>query len=308
MECFYPRTIKLPDGFPQVVRCEKCLACLEHRQAGWITRLSQEFKDSPDGVYFLTLTYDDEHLPTMVIDGRRCACISTEDIKKFHADLRKRFQQGFYNDHTLEKAGWSPGPTRISLPPSVHFKYYVTSEYGPETKRPHYHGFYSHLPEDEDLVFDLFNQIWGKGFITMEKGKSEACASYVSKYLVNDSLVPVDRRLPKPRAWMSKGLGSSYLDSDNILEWHRSSPSEHLFVMNNGRKGVLPRYLRDKILDDSMKQEVLEGCLVREEKHKVAFSMLSPYEQLRQGLENKHRHEEAVRQAEWHFRRKGKLK
>lgn len=306
--CAFPRTIRLPDGSPQVVRCGKCLACLEHRQAGWITRLSQEFKDSPGGVYFLTLTYDDEHLPTMDIDGEKKACISSEDVKKFNADLRKRFQQGFYNDETLHKVGWSETPTKIPLPHDVHFKYYLTSEYGPETQRPHYHGFYSHLPEDEDLVFDLFSQIWGKGFITMEKGQSRACAVYVSKYLVNDSLVPVDRRLPKPRAWMSKGLGAGYLDSEALLDFHRSAPSEHLYVMQDGRKGILPRYLRDRILDDDMKAEVLDGCLRRDENMRIAFTRKSPYEQLREGLQHKHDYEEAVKQAEWHFRKNGKLK
>lgn len=306
--CANPRTIKLPDGSPQVVRCGKCLCCLEYRQAGWITRLSQEFKAAPDGVYFLTLTYDDDHIPTMDIDGNKVPCISSPDIIKFNSDLRKRFQQGFYNDTTLSRVGFAADPTRIPLPLGVHYKYYITSEYGPKTQRPHYHGFYSRLPSDEDLVFDLFSQIWGKGFITMEKAKSEACAAYVSKYLVNDSLVPVDRRLPKPRAWMSKGLGAGYLDNDKLVDWHRFAPLERQFVLQDGKRGILPRYYRDKIYDDEMKAEILDDCLSRDEAAKRRFATLSPYEQLREGLQRKHDYEESVRQAEWHFRKNGKIK
>lgn len=307
--CFHPLCIRLPDGRSQIVRCGKCLSCLEHRQAGWIARLTDEFNSYPDGVYFVTLTYDDEHVPMMYVgDGVYKPAISTTDIKKFHADLRKRFQQGFYLDRTLQKAGWSSEPTRISLP-ECHFKYYVTSEYGPNgTRRPHYHGFYSNMLEDEDLVFDLFQSIWGKGFVTVEKGRSEACAAYVSKYLVNDSLVPYDIRLPKPRAWISKGLGKYYLDDPVMVDWHRSAPLAHQFVMQNGRKGILPRYWRDKIYDDDMKAEILSDCERRDEAVRIRLDAMSDKDLAEYNRREKHRQDEAYRQAEWHFRKRNKIK
>ena len=298
----------MPDGSPQVVRCGKCLSCLEHRQAGWITRLSQEFDRSPDGVYFVTLTYDDQSLPFVKLDGVDHPAICSDHIKKLNMDLRKRFQQGFYMDDTLRRAGFSDKPDRIELPKGVRYKYYITSEYGPQTHRPHYHGFFSSLPPDEELVFDLFSSIWGKGFVTCEKGRSEACASYVSKYLVNHSLVPVDERLPKPRAWMSKGLGETYLDSDSLVDWHRSSPLEHQFVMYHGRRSILPRYYRDRIYDDDMKAAILDDCVRRDENQRIHFSMLSPYEQVCEMERRRHDQAEAYRQAEWHFRKNGKLK
>lgn len=306
--CFRPVTITLPDGSPQVVRCGKCLSCLEHRQAGWITRLSQEFKRCPDGVYFVTLTYDDDHLPTMVLDGVPHAVISSDHIKKLNMDLRKRFQQGFFLDDTLLRVGFSPEKSRILLPPGIRYKYYITSEYGPETKRSHYHGFYVGLPEDEDLVFDLFNHVWGKGFVTCEKGKSEACAAYVSKYLVNNSLVPVDSRLPKPRAWMSHGLGASYLDNERIVDWHRSDPLGRQFVLKDGRRTILPRYYRDRLFDDDMKAVILDDCVRRDDADKIRFSMLSPYQRLHELEVRIHDQKEAEYQAEWHFRKNGKIK
>lgn len=308
-KCFYPRTIRLSDGSPQVVRCGKCLSCLEHRQAGWITRLSEEFKRSPDGVYFVTLTYDDDHVPTMVLDGVPTPCIRSDDIRKFNMDIRKRFQQGFYFDTTLQRVGFAQEPTRIPLPQDVHYRYYITSEYGPKgSRRPHYHGFFASLPPDEELVFDLFQAIWGKGFITCEKGKSEACAAYVSKYLVNHSLVPVDSRLPKPRAWMSKGLGSAYLDNDVLVDWHRSAPLQRQFVLHNGRRSILPRYYRDRLFDDDMKAEILQDCVSRDEAEKSHFARLSPYDRCLCMERRRHEQDEAVRQAEWHFRKNSKIK
>lgn len=307
--CFHPRTIRLPDGRSQIVRCGKCLSCLEHRQAGWIARLTDEFDSYPEGVYFATFTYDDEHLPMQKVGpDEYLPAISSSDVMKFHADLRKRFQQGFFMDYTLFNSGFSKEPNRIPLP-ECHFKYYVTAEYGPNgTRRPHYHGFYSNLIEDEDLVFDLFQNIWGKGFVTVEKGRSEACAAYVSKYLVNDSLVPYDKRLPKPRAWISKGLGKYYLDDPVVLDWHRSAPLEHQFVMQNGRKGILPRYWRDKIYDDEMKSVILADC-ERRDTAAVVRADLMPVEQFAAfNLAEQHRQDEAYRQAEWHFRKRQKIK
>lgn len=290
------------------MRCGKCLSCLEHRQAGWIARLTDEFNSYPDGIYFVTLTYSDEYLPTREIDGVSYPVICSEDVKKFHADLRKRFQQGFFFDRTLYDAGWACAPARIPLP-ECHFKYYVTAEYGPSgTRRPHYHGFYSNLLEDEDLVFDLFQSVWGKGFITVEKGRSEACAAYVSKYLVNDSLVPYDKRLPKPRAWISKGLGKYYLDDPETLEWHRSAPVAHQFVMQNGRKGILPRYWRDKIFDDEMKAEILCDCESRERAEYLHRDGMTAQQLAEYNAREAHCQDEAYRQAEWHFRKRNKIK
>lgn len=306
--CFHPRAIRLPDGRTQVVRCGKCLACLEHRQAGWIARLTDEFNSYPDGVYFVTLTYDDEHVPLHKVDDEYLPAISSRDVMKFHADLRKRFQQGFYYDYTLKHAGWASEPSRIDLP-ECHFKYYVTAEYGPNgTRRPHYHGFYSNLLEDEDLVFDLFQSVWGKGFVTCEKGKSEACAAYVSKYLVNDSLVPYDPRLPKPRAWISKGLGKYYLDDPTVIEWHRSAPLAHQFVMQNGRKGILPRYWRDKIFDDEMKALILDDCVARDDAAQIRVDQMSDSELKVWNDRRIASQDEAYRQAEWHFRKRNKIK
>lgn len=310
LDCFAPREIRLPDGRLQVVRCGKCLACLQHRQAEWITRLKVALDYSEGTSYFVTLTYDEAHLPT---NEDRSVDLSVEDqfplvptvrktdVQKFHMDLRKRFQQGFYYDDTLGK------PVRIELPSDTRFRYYVTSEYGPLGHRPHYHGLYTKLPEDESLVFSLFSKIWNKGFITCEKAISEKAGAYVAKYLVNTSLVPIPAVADPPFALMSKGLGIEYLTPSHV-DWHRQAPVSRSYVPVGQCRQVLPRYLRDKILDDQMKADLLEDALVRQEIKDAELSALSPCELSRLERENSQRQAEAVRQAEWRFRKNGKIK
>lgn len=310
MECFEPREIRLPDGRLQVVRCGKCLACLAHRQAEWITRLRVALEFAPGTSYFVTLTYDEAHLPTNedrsvdlseVDEFPQIPTVRKRDLQKFHMDLRKRFQQGFYYDDTL---GF---PKRIELPSDIRFRYYCTSEYGPQGHRPHYHGLYTKLPEDADLVFDLFNSIWAKGFITCEPAQSDKAAAYVAKYLVNTSLVPIPEAADRPFALMSKGLGVEYL-SPSRVEWHRAAHQVRNYVPVQDRRQVLPRYYRDRIFDDAMKADILDDCLDREAVLEAQLDEMTVDEFERYLIDKHNQQQEAVRQAEWRFRKNGKIK
>lgn len=313
MECFYPQQIRLPDGRLQVVRCGKCLACLSHRQAEWITRLRVELEKNPETCYFVTLTYDDEHLPlnTAKFDTfdasfmDKVPSVRKGDIVTFHKDLRKRFQQGYYYDDTLEKHGIGE-VEKIELP-ECHFSFYLTSEYGPSGHRPHYHGLYFGLPADDALTYSLLTHIWKRGFTFIERAQSDRAAAYVAKYLVNTSLVPISVHADKPFSLMSKGLGLSYLDEKRV-DWHRQAPSFRSYVPHQGGKQILPRYLRDKIFDDAMRADILDEAIEREENALQSRLSLPPEELSRLEAEEHHREQEAIRQARWRFLKKGKIK
>lgn len=301
--CFNPRTIRLPDGSPQVVRCGKCLDCLSHRQGGWLVRLRQEMNDG--AAYFVTLTYSDDCIPIYhCLNGDEFPCVSKADIRHFLLDLRKRFQQGFFIDRSLVPFGGSEH--RFELPPAK-FKYYLTSELGPLRSRPHYHALFFHLPEDPWLVECLFKTVWRKGFVMVEPAMTEAAGAYVSKYLVNDSLVPHDPRGPRMFAWMSKGLGKSYLDTA-LVDWHRAHPEGRSYHPHGSKREILPRYWKDKIFDDDMKDRILCGCIERSEALEETLSSMTKEERLDYELNEIHRQEEAVRQARWRFEKKGKIK
>ena len=99
--------LQLRDG--SVVPCGKCPACLANQRSEWIFRLQQEYLVSSFSI-FVTLTYDDEHVPLDFSVNKR-------DVQLFHKRLRKHF-------------------------PSADLRYYLVSEYGDHTFRPHYHGLY----------------------------------------------------------------------------------------------------------------------------------------------------------------------
>lgn len=253
----------------------------------------------PDQSYFVTLTYADEHLP---LSPCGVPTVKKADLQKFHMDLRRRFQQGFYFDFALGK------PYRIPLPSTTRFRFYCTSEYGPEGNRPHYHGFYTALPEDADLVSNLFRQIWGKGFTYVELAESEKAAAYVAKYLINDSLVPHIKGAEKPFSLMSQGLGKSYLDNETLVEWHRSDPLGRNYLPHQGGRQILPRYLREKIFDDAMKADILEASLDREDAENAAIARMSPQAEDAFWAMKRQAEQENLRQAEWRFRKNGKIK
>lgn len=274
-----------------------------------------QIEESPDTCYFATLTYDDEHLPLKKVwnddpEGGPYINVPTlrkSDLQSFNADMRKRFQQGFFLDHTLSDAGFAEDPARIDLP-DCHFKYYCTGEYGPNGHRPHMHGVYFGMPEDESLVLDLMHSVWHRGFVMVEKARSEKAAAYTAKYLVNDSLVPHHPYADRPFSLMSKGLGLGYL-TESMEEWHRADPLGRCYVpLRNGRRSVLPRYFRDRLFDDAMKADILEDKLSRDEHIFARESRLSADELSRREASRRHKEAEAIRQAEWRFKKSGKIK
>lgn len=123
------RTVSEPDFF---VPCGKCDACLEDRRKDWIVRLQCETFTNPLSS-FITLTYDNEHLP---VDGLVCK----SDVQRFIKRLRN-----VGRDYD------------ISIP---SFKYFIGAEYGSRFHRPHYHG----------ILFgcDLMSPEWRPSFVSLK--------------------------------------------------------------------------------------------------------------------------------------------
>ena len=90
---------------PVPVPCGHCPACRRDKISMWSDRLAFEAIGKPSA--FLTLTYNDDHLP-------EDKSVSFEDWQRFHDRLRHY-----------------PGVPK--------YKYFVTSEYGSVNFRPHLH-------------------------------------------------------------------------------------------------------------------------------------------------------------------------
>lgn len=115
-----------------VARCRRCIGCKSDRARDVSLRASHEARFV--GVAsFLTLTYDDAHLPwdTLRLSdaGRRQALRWPNSVLPFRGSLRRRDVVLFMK--RLRKALWESHAVRVRA--------YVVGEYGGRNLRPHYH-------------------------------------------------------------------------------------------------------------------------------------------------------------------------
>lgn len=239
-----------------------------------------------DFAFWLTLQYDDEHLPMFHIpytdDFQQC--VSKSDCQKYFKLIRRYIE--FHN-----------------LP--VSFKYFLVSEYGPKTHRPHYHCLLMFKLKGSDLnfdqklklrfdLYDLVKSSWHQGYV-YEKLLHSGVIGYLSKYVFkpDDDFVP---EVPLFRL-ISKGIGLDYL---NKLDFQKCK--DNLFMTSDG---YLPRYYRDKIqkpLPAGLKftsaywhrQEVsqkLQGIIENKQQKEVArFNSIDDFFKYQEYLRKSQRH------------------
>lgn len=104
----------------KMIRCGHCLGCRIDKSREWANRCIMELQDHKDA-YFLTLTYDEEHVPLTSFKDPETGVdhptktLVKKDLQGFIKRLRKRVE-----------------PDRI--------RYFACGEYGSKTQRPHYHA------------------------------------------------------------------------------------------------------------------------------------------------------------------------
>lgn len=214
MLCLYPRE----NGVP----CGQCQNCLINKQLSWKFRLKKEVLYN-DFAFWLTLQYEDCNLR---LNNDNIPIVSKLDCQNYFRQIRKFLLKKDY--------------------PFV-FKYFLVSEYGPETHRPHYHclilfrctdnlSFNDLFPYRQKL-YTLLKDRWYHG-TCYEKLFHSGVIGYLTKYVFKsgDSFVPpvLNFRL------ISKGIGEDYFNSID-----RESAIKNLFLTPDG---YLPRYYRDKLL------------------------------------------------------------
>lgn len=173
--------LSLDDSRLLRVPCGKCLGCTLDYSRSWADRCLLEMLYHDDN-WFLTLTYDDEHLPrTYTADwdtGEIIAPAATlvkRDFQLFVKRLRKAYGDGI--------------------------RYFAAGEYGSKTFRPHYHAIFFGLPLDDlepigstsrgDVLYQSpkLNRVWSDingnpiGFVTIGAVTWSSCA-YVARYVV----------------------------------------------------------------------------------------------------------------------------
>lgn len=236
MKCTSPRSVHpwtraVLQGHPNpaiLVDCGKCLSCRINKAREWTLRLNHEAQLAKT-TYFLTLTYDEEHLP----EGQN---VCKADVESFISDLRKICGPGL--------------------------RYFIGSEYGESPTsdhRPHYHGLFFNVPEwiaespcsgslrvetrrgksnSVSRVNTYFNDIWNKGFVTVGSFHPRR-AGYLAHYYVDKQDSPPGRTENFSLMSRRPGIGNSYAlsISDKLVA---GSP----LYGHTGRPVASPRYYR----------------------------------------------------------------
>lgn len=262
MKCLKPISIiveKSGIDYRIPVPCGKCEACLQRKKADWVFRLLHEFNNS-DSAYFITLTYNDDNVPVFkrrIIEKEKWSkskslieyvqCFNDEDRKSLHlpdhvCGVCKRDVQLF-----LKRLRKQVYPFKI--------KYFLVSEYGPTSLRPHYHMLLFNFPLQLNLLSHV-ESAWDKGFVTVSSC-NEARLKYCAKYSLN--VFGFDELVPKNFLLCSKGIGRSYIENkDNVL-YHKNGLRS--FIDMGDYKIPLPRYFRDKIFDDEEKDILFDNYI-----------------------------------------------
>lgn len=152
------------------VPCGKCIECSDVKRNDLFVRASFEYQSmlKAGGIaYFVTLTYANKCLPTF----NHRPCFNREDVTNFLRRLRARhfkFCKRFKHDYH-------------------GIRYFVTSEYGHEKHRPHYHMvIFCYYPINEYLIPYLVRSTWHYGIVDVQSLESNLGIHYVSKYAGKD--------------------------------------------------------------------------------------------------------------------------
>ncbi len=264
VSCFHPNMIYNPYlGDYVLVPCRKCAACRSSYAVDLQNRIESECRAHLSNIFF-TLTYDNKHLPMYY-------AFPSEDGVYFRAfrnnipmvdahgialpDLDFKLEDSWYLEpqHNPFQTGfgfcYKPDiqkfikRLRIKLVrlygnvPSSKIRYFIASEYGPATYRPHYHGIL--FCDDERIARDLPRLICETWSLCSSdridvQYVSGAAPQYVAKYVNGFARLPkvLQSELTRPFHLASKcpALGTFKIDEKEIFD---------CFVNNNFERPVV---------------------------------------------------------------------
>lgn len=220
--------------------CRKCVGCRLSKSREWANRAVMEQIYHQES-WFLTLTYDDEHLPrSFPVDE------STGEILSVHGTLVKKHLQDFFK--------------RLRFNSGQKFRYFAAGEYGSQTYRPHYHVLLFGLRLNDLSVIsrnfagqpyyvsDIISKCWSDGIHILGPVTWQS-ASYVARYTMKKATHGFDRSfydaaaiLPEYQSMSLKpGLGYQYyVDHPDIFNYDTFSVS----TPQGGRKMTPPEYFK----------------------------------------------------------------
>ncbi len=235
------------------VPCGDCIGCRLDYSKDWANRASLE-ADNYEYNWFITLTYDDEHIVKGQYDN---ATLVQKHIDDFIRSLR--------DDYRNNKSHQG-------------VKYLLCGEYGDLSARPHYHLILFNAPLD-DLTFNfpdgeghltrhfdsrgvpyMFSEFikshWPYGNIMIADCNWNTSA-YVSSYVLKKQKGKEGKKLYEklgiipPFLRMSNGIGKSYFDKNK----EALADGANLFIPREHKKPLvsgLPRYFKKLLVRDGL--------------------------------------------------------
>lgn len=235
--------------------CRHCVGCRLSKSREWANRAVME-QLYHEQSWFLTLTYDDEHLPpAFPVDP------ATGEILSVHATLVKRDLQLFLK--RLRKSGQI-------------VRYFAAGEYGTHTFRPHYHLLLFGLQLDDVQLlrknFDnqpyftspTLDRLWPFGYHILGRVTWQS-AAYVARYTMKKATHGYDAFYYRKAAIepefqtmsLRPALGRQYYDDHPELF---DFDSFSVATPDGGRKMYAPEYFR-KLYRDSHPVESFKRSL-----------------------------------------------
>lgn len=213
-----PEAIKIP--------CGKCIGCRLDQSRAWADRMMLELDRTKKGI-FLTLTYDNEHVPFTTDEEGSFGALTLckRDFQLFFKRLRKQFAD-------------------------KDIRFYAVGEYGSSSLRPHYHAvifgiskedfpdnqFYKFTELKDALYMSrwLQEKVWKNGICTYADVTWKDCAytaRYVQKKIFHGHDLLCDIYGVEPEfSVMSRrpGIGAYYMqDHPEMFEYSRIYLSNH---------------------------------------------------------------------------------
>lgn len=223
LKCKHPISVVV-DGKHYEVGCGRCRDCLNKKRRQWSQRLQMEH-ESRVCTKFVTITYDDFHLPPLYSD------VNEYGEERFWYTLNKRDCQLFFKR------------LRKSFTDCLgKFSYFLVGEFGDKTARPHYHliMFFDKRVTDDELKISIL-KTWQKGYIIDVQdlrgvGGCKYVADYLYKQLGDDGL-------------MKDRFNEELLNIENIDDfsnkWRTIFNRPKTFCLSSRRPAIGLRYVTD---------------------------------------------------------------
>ena len=231
VECIAPIR---PEGRNLVipVACGRCIPCRIRKRQEWTTRIMLESLCHQSSI-FLTLTYDDDHLPG--IDQYPHGNLQKKDAVSFQKLLRQEIKR--YEN-------------KLPFNPKTEVRFYTVGEYGEETERAHMHAVVFGFPYEYEF---LIHKAWKHGFTYVRpllRERAAYVAGYTTKKLARDERLLDGRNPVFQLSSRRPGLGQEF--AKEIARTITSYPHKRNIVSDgciriDGRLYRLPKYIEREI-------------------------------------------------------------